>query len=168
MPTSQEWIHFAKWSETWGKLQFQSLNTDVDTDRIVGDLTSATVAGATIVNIHTFAKAAELLEDKSSIYSDRPILPMFGELIGWKASVSIMRYGPTHRESRKMIHQELGTEPSIQRFYSYQNVMSFKFLQELLKSPRSFYKATDQYVCTLTVIQRTDVHVTEHAVTSRA
>jgi len=119
-------------------ISYQQLTT------CIGDLTSATVPGTTIVNIHTYKKAVELLVEKNSIYSDRPILPMFGELIGWNDSLPIMPYSSKHREAKKMFHVEMGTDEAVQRVQGSQEAMTTAFLRRLLKSPDDFYALTNQ------------------------
>ena len=97
-----------------------------------------------IINIHTYQKAKELLEDKSLNYSDRPILPMLGELIGWKNSMAIMGYNANHRECRRLFHQELGSETSVRQFDKYEEQMSWKFIQGMLDSPGDWYQNVEQ------------------------
>lgn len=111
-----------------------------------GDLTSATVLGNTIINIHTYAKAQELLDKKSNINSDRPILPMVGELVGWDRIMPLMRYGPEHQISRKMFHQELGAFSAIQKFYEYEEQMSIEMLRRMVQRPDEFYDNMTQCV----------------------
>ena len=59
---------------------------------VSGDLTSVTLLGNTIVTIHTYEKAVELLDKKGLIYSSRPGMEMLS-LGGWANHVVIMPYG---------------------------------------------------------------------------
>jgi len=57
----------------------------------IGDITSVTVLGKTIVTVHTYEKAVELLHTKSLLYSSRPESQMFF-LGGWKDNVPFVPY----------------------------------------------------------------------------
>ncbi|KAJ7697675.1 hypothetical protein B0H17DRAFT_1130277 [Mycena rosella] len=55
---------YGKWAEQWG------------------DTTSVTVFGQHIVILNSLKAATEMLDKKSSVYSDRPVFQMYGELAG--------------------------------------------------------------------------------------
>ncbi|KAK0452140.1 cytochrome P450 [Desarmillaria tabescens] len=97
---------YAKWGEVYGS-----------------DIVSATVFGMTIIIINTYEKAVEMLDKKGSIYSDRPRIPMAGELMGCKLSMGIMPYGRRLRSSRKMVYQELGSNHAIRAFFPHEERM---------------------------------------------
>ncbi|KAE9398818.1 cytochrome P450 [Gymnopus androsaceus JB14] len=50
----------------------------------------------------------ELFENRGAIYSNRPRLPMAGELVGYNMSVPLAAYGPHHTESRKLMQSSIG------------------------------------------------------------
>jgi len=47
-------------------------------------MVSVSVFGQQMVILNSAQTAIEMLDKKSLIYSDRPIIPMGGELVGWK------------------------------------------------------------------------------------
>jgi hypothetical protein len=98
----------------------------------------------TIINIHTFEKATELLDEKSSIYSERPYTPMLGELMGWNDSMPMMQYTTELRDSRKMFHKELGSVSSIRKFFPAEEAITTKMLRRMLKSPEDWYENVSQ------------------------
>lgn len=112
---------YAKWGEIYGS-----------------DIVSATVFGKTIVVINTYEKAVEMLDKKGTIYSDRPRIPMAGELMGCKLSMGIMPYGRRLRSSRKMVYQELGSNHAIRAFFPHEERMARRFARRLLEAPTYF------------------------------
>ncbi|KAL0945844.1 hypothetical protein HGRIS_012127 [Hohenbuehelia grisea] len=120
MPSEKEWITFTKWSEKWG------------------DIVSVSVLGQPIVVINSMDVAIELLDRRSSINSDRPTIPMGGELVGWKNTTVLLPYGPHHRLSRKLFHQIIGTTSVMERYHAVEEHETRRFLRALLKSPEDF------------------------------
>ncbi|KAG1746004.1 cytochrome P450 [Suillus paluster] len=53
-----------------------------------GDISHVEVLGQHIIVLNSVKTAMEMLDKKSSVYSDRPVFPTGGELCGWKHSVS--------------------------------------------------------------------------------
>lgn len=56
----------------------------------------------------------EEFDKASSIYSDRPVLQMGGELVGYNETIVLLRYGPRFRTSRKYISRHFGPGKPIQ------------------------------------------------------
>ncbi|KAF8884723.1 cytochrome P450 [Gymnopilus junonius] len=86
MPTSFEWQTYHKWSKEIGT-----------------DILYLNAAGTSIVVLDTAEAVFELLEKRSSIYSDRARMPMINELMGWSFNFGFMKYG-TRRHRRLMHH----------------------------------------------------------------
>ncbi|KAJ6624555.1 cytochrome P450 [Mycena sp. CBHHK59/15] len=119
--SDKEWITYGKWAETWG------------------DITSVTVFGQPLIAVNSVQVAREMLDKKSSIYSDRPVLQMCGELVGWKKSLGLLQYGTSQfRRTRRYFHQSVGTPTNVARFHPIQAKETCKFLQHLLESPGNF------------------------------
>ena len=76
-----------------------------------------------------------MLDKKSSIYSDRPIIQMGGELVGWKDTLVLLPYGERFRTSRKFFHQVIGTPSSMSRFLPAEEAETRKFLKFVLANP---------------------------------
>jgi len=117
MPTERAWITFADWGKKWG------------------DIVSVSVLGRHIVILNSAKTAVEMLDKKGSIYSDRPVLQMGGELVGWKNSLGLLPYGERFRNSRKFFHKLIGTIPSASLFYPVEEFETRRFLKQLAKNP---------------------------------
>lgn len=76
-----------------------------------------------------------MLEKKGSIYSDRPVIPMGGELVGWKNTLALVPYGDRFRNYRKLSHQLIGSNASMSQFYPIEEAETHKFLKRLLTKP---------------------------------
>ncbi|TCD68842.1 hypothetical protein EIP91_009556 [Steccherinum ochraceum] len=117
MPTSYEWFTFADWAKKWG------------------DIISVTLLGQTLVILDNPRHAVELLDRRSNIYSDRPVLMMAGELVGWNQALALSRYGDRFKEYRKFFHKVIGSRSNLQRFHGLVETETHKFLRRVLHSP---------------------------------
>jgi cytochrome P450 len=93
------------------------------------------VLGQTIVILNSAKTASDMLDKKSSIYSDRPVLQMSGELVGWKNSLVMLPYGDRHRRFRKLFHNLVGTPNIVKQYRPAQEREVRRFLKWILESP---------------------------------
>lgn len=117
MPAEQEWLTFAQWGEKWG------------------DICSVTVLGQSLIILNSADAAIEMLDKKSSIYSDRPVLHMAGELVGWRNTLVLIPCGERFRRFRRFFHQMIGTHSSIGRFLPLQEQEVHRFVRNVLLKP---------------------------------
>ena len=103
----------------------------------LGDLTSITILGNTIVTVHTYEKAVELLDKKGVIYSSRLLMKMFA-LGGWSDNVGNMPYGSELRECRRMMTTEINHQ-KIEQFHAHQELSVRRLLRLILKRPEETY-----------------------------
>jgi len=103
----------------------------------IGDVTYINVLGRGTIILNSQKAAVDLLDKRSSIYSDRPVLMMGGELVGWNRSLVLTRYGPRFRELRKHVNKSIGTRASMERFASLQEKETAKFLARVMVDPGS-------------------------------
>ncbi|KAF7298616.1 Cytochrome P450 [Mycena indigotica] len=75
MPSSFEW-------ETFGRFSQESNSDIIHLD----------VAGMSVVVLSSLEANIDLLEKRSTIYSDRPRAPMLNELMGWDFNFAFMKY----------------------------------------------------------------------------
>ncbi|KAJ3560510.1 hypothetical protein NP233_g10793 [Leucocoprinus birnbaumii] len=122
MPSAKEWHVFTDWGTKWG------------------DLVSVTVFGQKMVIVNSVEVATELLEKRGSIYSDRPVMEMGGEMVGWKNTLVLVPYGDRFRSYRKLFHQLIGSNASMSQFYPIEEAETHKFLQRLLSTPQDLAK----------------------------
>ncbi|EJD39994.1 cytochrome P450 [Auricularia subglabra TFB-10046 SS5] len=87
MPKEQEWLAYERWAATYG------------------DIVHLQVGTQHILLLNTYEAAFELLERRSTIYSDRADFIMVNEFAGFSWSPSTMRYGPVWRQHRALLHR---------------------------------------------------------------
>lgn len=117
MPSGQEWLTFSKWGERWG------------------DICSVTVFGQPIIVLNSAKTAFDLLDRRSSIYSDRPVLEMAGNLIGWKNTLVLIPYGDRFRRFRRLFHGVIGSRTTMSKFWAIEEVETRRFLRRVLTKP---------------------------------
>ena len=76
-----------------------------------------------------------MLDKKGIKYSDRPVLPFLGDLIGCKHSLALLPYNETLRETRRHSHRIIGTRAAVEEFSDVQVMAIHKFLQRTLADP---------------------------------
>ncbi|KAF9033183.1 cytochrome P450 [Panaeolus papilionaceus] len=117
MPTSQEWLTFAKWGKKYGPI------------------CSISVLGQQIVILNSAKQAMDILEKKSSIYSNRPAMPM-GELVGWGDMLLLIPpQSDRFRSIRKLFHKTVGNANAMASFYPIEEEETRKFVKRILSDP---------------------------------
>ncbi|KAK0465859.1 cytochrome P450 [Desarmillaria tabescens] len=122
MPSDKEWLTFARWGEKHG------------------NVASVSVLGRRIVVINSVQMAIDMLDKKGAIYSDRPIVAMGGELVGWKNGFSLMPYGPRFCDSRRRVRQVLGTNASFKQFLPVVELEAHQFLKRISADPEELFR----------------------------
>ncbi|KAG5220605.1 cytochrome P450 [Salix suchowensis] len=137
MPKEKEWLTFAKWGEMWGSSIFITHTSGLFLTVVgdTGDLVTIKIFGQPFIILNNINVAAELLDERSAINSDRPVVPMGGELVGWKNTLVLIPYGARFRSFRKKFHQVIGTPAMMKQFEPTEEHETQKFLRRLLKSP---------------------------------
>ncbi|CAE6444281.1 unnamed protein product [Rhizoctonia solani] len=99
------------------------------------DIISFTIMGRTTVVLNSAAAANDLLEKRSSIYSDRPSIMFITDewLVDWRKAVSMCPYGPRHRNYRKMMNKFV-SKSAAAVYHPYQEAEVHAFLKRLLVS----------------------------------
>lgn len=100
-----------------------------------GDISHVEVLGQHIVVLNNVDLAMELLDKKSSSYSDRPVLPMGGELVGWKNTLVLLPYGDRLREYRKHFARVIGSRAAMSTYHPIEEIETHRFLQRVLAKP---------------------------------
>lgn len=80
--------------------------------RFSGNVVQFNFFGQTVIVLNSREAAIDLLEKRSSIYSDRPHIPIVG-LMGWDFALPFMRYGDNWRRHRRIFHQKFRPEAAI-------------------------------------------------------
>ncbi|THU84110.1 cytochrome P450 [Dendrothele bispora CBS 962.96] len=117
MPMSKEWETFSKWGKEYG------------------DVVSVTVLGQSIVILNSVKPAIDMLDRSSAIYSDRPVIPMAGELVGWKNIMGLLPYADRHKRYRRLAKQLFGSTKTMEAFHPAEELETHRFLKRLLSQP---------------------------------
>ncbi|KAJ7490452.1 cytochrome P450 [Mycena latifolia] len=122
LPTQSPWLTFAELGKKWG------------------DIACITVFGQTMIILNSLKVAEDLLEVKGANFSDRPVIQMGGELVGFRNVVSLCQYSDRVRKERKLFHQLFGTPKAIERFVPLHRSEICKLLQYLVQNPEDALK----------------------------
>jgi hypothetical protein len=115
-------------------------------------MTHITLFGQHYLILNSLDTAVKMLEGKSAIYSDRPTLPMLGEMMGWENGVAVAHYGDRLRALRRLLHQTMGTPASAAKLIPVFEREVHRFLQRMLDvPPDQFVKNIRRFVCAFTI-----------------
>ncbi|KAG1879784.1 cytochrome P450 [Suillus subluteus] len=117
MPRVKPWLTFTEWGKKYG------------------DITHIEVLGRHIIVLNSVETAMEMMDRKSVLYSDRPVLPMIGELVGWKDSLPFLSYGDRLRRQRKNIQRVIGSRAAVDVYNEIEEVETLRFLKRVLAKP---------------------------------
>lgn len=117
MPRIKPRVTFTKWGEMYG------------------DITHIEVMGRHIIVLNSVKTAMEMMDNKSILYSERPVLPMSGELVGWKDSLPFLPYGDLFRQQRKNLHRVIGSRAAVDVYNEIGEAKTHQFLKRVLAKP---------------------------------
>ncbi|KAF8231005.1 cytochrome P450 [Tricholoma matsutake] len=117
MPKYFEWVTYHKWCK-----EFDS------------EIIHLNIAGTSLVVLDTSEATTELLERRSSIYSDRARMLMAKELMGWDFHFAFMRYGKYLHQHRMLMHQTFHQTASM-RFRPLELKAVHGLLRHMLEDP---------------------------------
>ncbi|KAI0659781.1 O-methylsterigmatocystin oxidoreductase [Cubamyces menziesii] len=113
IPKQYAWITYRDWAAKYG------------------DVVAARVFGHTLIVIHSLEAANELLDKRSSIYSDRPML-ILAKLIGWTDLMVFKQYGDEWREERRLLSRYFQPN-TVPQYRAVQQREARRFLNVLLR-----------------------------------
>ncbi|KAG2069748.1 cytochrome P450 [Suillus decipiens] len=117
MPRINPWLTFTEWGRKYG------------------DITHIEVLGRHIIVLNSFKTAIEMMNRKGTLYSDRPFLPMLGELVGWKDSLPFLSYGDLCRQHRRNLYKVIGSRAAVDVYNEIEEVETRRFLKRVLAKP---------------------------------
>ncbi|KAJ6491945.1 cytochrome P450 [Mycena sanguinolenta] len=97
-PTEKHWVKFTELGDVWG------------------DISSLKIFGKTLIIVNSVKVAEDLLDVRGAIFSERPVIPMGGELCGLNNALILSQYGDRVRTERKLFHQLFGTQAAATQF----------------------------------------------------
>ena len=92
--------------------------------------------GQVFVIINNIDIAVDILNKRSTSYSDRPVLQMGGELCGWKHTLVLQQYDDRFRRYRKMFHRLIGSPSIVKQFLPIEEHETRNFLRRVLEKPQ--------------------------------
>ncbi|CAE6440072.1 unnamed protein product [Rhizoctonia solani] len=124
IPLEREWETFADWSK-----------------QLSSDIVHAEVLGRHIVVLNSMDAAVDLLDKRSTNYSDRPDLTMLSDegLMGWGENTVTRRYDDGWRRARRLIHQRF-SKTAAEELWPTQEQEAHEFLKKLLIDDTQFMR----------------------------
>ncbi|KAG2366898.1 cytochrome P450 [Suillus spraguei] len=121
MPQIKPWLTFAEWGKKYGAISHIE------------------VLGQHIIVVNSVKSAMDMLDKKGTVYSDRPVLPMAGELVGWKHSLALLPYSARCRQYRKNIHQIMGNRAALHVYHPIEEIETRRFLKRVFSTPEQLF-----------------------------
>ena len=142
MPKSHEWYKFAEWGTQYGEpdrifftqAYFCTCSQKPNAPH-VGEIVGLNLLGQPMIVLNSAEHATALLDKRGTIYSDRPVLIMGGELVGWKYTLGLTPYGERFREYRKYIAKAIGGRAQMEGHLELIERQTTKFLTRVLNDP---------------------------------
>ncbi|KAG2121123.1 cytochrome P450 [Suillus cothurnatus] len=117
IPQIKPWLTFAEWGKKYG------------------DISHVEVLGQHIIVLNSVKSAMDMLDKKGAVYSDCPVLPMAGELVGWKHVLGLLSYGDRFHQSRKSMHQIIGSRAALEVYHPIEEIETRRFLKRVSLNP---------------------------------
>ena len=155
MPREHSWLAFTEWANVYGQSSFALRRGSLlDTD-ISGPIMHLSVLGSSFIVLSSREVVVDLLEKRSTMYSDRPVIPMAGELwvvtcylgfpshtefnyrAGMDRFVALLPYGHRLREGRKLILGTVNTRRASE-LHAVQEAKTADFISRLAREPSEF------------------------------
>ncbi|KAF9527201.1 putative monooxygenase [Crepidotus variabilis] len=134
VPKQTPWLTFADWAKQYGDLMY------------------ATVVGQPVIIINSRKIANELMDKRSAIYSDRPVLVCFRSFhfCGYGTSFVIKPYGEDWRKQRRLVAQDFAPS-TVGRYHGFQEKETRKMMKEMIQDPANFIPRIKQTIGTIIV-----------------
>ncbi|KAF8646264.1 hypothetical protein AX16_007304 [Volvariella volvacea WC 439] len=97
-----------------------------------------------MVILNSIQVARDLMDRRSSIYSDRPRFVLFSELMGWHTASTHMRYGARFRKHRRFI-QRVFNQRAVPALRPLQEQETLTLINGLTQTPERFVQHFRRY-----------------------
>lgn len=140
IPENEPWLAYESWSKLYGASQrvqswIQYRNRPI---AFLGSIISLRLFRVRMVILNSAKVAHDLLELRSSIYSDRAGNKLVDDLVGRKHSMFALSFtSPRFRTYRKLLHSGLGPKATMS-YHPIQVQETRSFLRSLLERPDAF------------------------------
>lgn len=99
-----------------------------------------------MVVVNSVKVAEDLLDLQGANFSDRPVLPMAGELVGYNNGLALCHYGDRTRKERKLFHQLVGTPAAIRQLVPLLSTEIHKLLRNIVLNPGGLSEEIERFV----------------------
>ncbi|THH08681.1 hypothetical protein EW146_g8915 [Bondarzewia mesenterica] len=117
LPAHYRWITFAEWGKKYGDIVYTS------------------ITGRPIIILNSLKVADDIIVERSVLNSDRPKSTFSGDLVGWNDTLVMLNYGEPFRQTRRYIHQLIGTKVNVCQFSHTREIETRRFLLHMLEKP---------------------------------
>ncbi|KAK7464930.1 hypothetical protein VKT23_006138 [Stygiomarasmius scandens] len=100
---------------------------------LYGPISSVSTFGKTVVIVNDRQTAIDLMNQRSIVYSGRPIFTFAGELISWDQQMILSQNNPHFQSMRKLLKSFIGTKSAIVAFEHLQETETRLFLLRMLR-----------------------------------
>lgn len=114
-----------------------------------GPIASITVFGQPIVILHDHALTLELLEKRSSIYSERPQSFFATEMCGWAPWIGFQGNNSLMRSYRRDIHSVVGNKVALERVMPLEETEAKRFLIRAMREPDDWESHVKKYTASV-------------------
>lgn len=111
----------------------------------IGDIVSISLFGKRMVILNSLDVANELLDRKGAIYSDRPVLPVSGEIVNLARFTGFQQYGPVLKNMRRLVSQTVGTNKSLTQLTGALEDLVQDFVRRVASDPLSLSRHVQRY-----------------------
>ncbi|KAJ7439299.1 cytochrome P450 [Mycena latifolia] len=121
MPADRQWEAYRDWSK-----EFDS------------DIIHVDVAGTSIVVLSSMEAIRDLFDKRSSLYSDRPRMPMLVELMGWDFSTGFLKYGEPKKDPDNQFHDpsQASNAVAVKQFQPQERAAAHALLRRILNDAK--------------------------------
>ncbi|KAJ7146878.1 cytochrome P450 [Mycena epipterygia] len=120
LPQAFEWKTYRDWSRKYNS-----------------DIIQLDLVGTSVIVLSSFKATEDLLDKRSSIYSDRPRAPMYTDVMEWTFNLGLMKYGDKWRSHRRLFSQGFNVTNS-QNFHAKELAATHGLLRRLIHTPEAF------------------------------
>lgn len=155
IPKSEQWLTFASWSKTYGKLPEDlmlalsatwKLTSNINFILNTGPVFYLRLFNKETIVLNSSKAVLDLLESRSAIYSERPTFWMAGELAGRKYGVFAASFSdPRHKSMRRLLQQGLNSRAA-KSYRPIQLQETSVLLRGLKDNPKEFAAHVRRFV----------------------
>ncbi|PCH39679.1 cytochrome P450 [Wolfiporia cocos MD-104 SS10] len=114
-----------------------------------GDIIYATIFQKPVIILNSAQSAQDILDKKSSIYSDRPHTVLYDQILGWVADIAFMEYGERWKKHRKWAQSAYNDKVTLRTYRPVQTREVYALLSNFLNTPDEFHMHIKRYVAAL-------------------